>query len=370
MSKRKNLIVLLIVLIAMLAAYCGISAYSDYAAQKKEEREQEESEQNRIWITNFDEVKEISYDNGTAQLSFVKEDDEWKYKELTDFPLTQSYLTKIEDTVSHLEASRRLEGGDELKDYGLDEPQATVTVTDDAGNTVTLEIGDSVNSEYYLLVEGEDVPYTVASTLYSNIQYDLYDMIEMEEFPDLSEDNILAVEVSNETGSYVLEKREVETATAADATAADAAAEPDENQEETSEEETEAEPEYEWYLSQDGKRSKVENESMMDDLLDDLENLAFEECENYKGSEEELKNAGLSKSETTFTVIYIDEDGEEAHFTVLIGEKKPSEEEGGDTKLYYARFDDSKAINLMKEDLVMSITGSEADDYLESEETE
>lgn len=366
MSKRKNLIVLLIVLIAMLAAYCGISAYSDYAAQKKEEREQEESEQNRIWITNFDEVKEISYDNGTAQLSFVKEDDEWKYKELTDFPLTQSYLTKIEDTVSHLEASRRLEGGDELKDYGLDEPQATVTVTDDAGNTVTLEIGDSVNSEYYLLVEGEDVPYTVASTLYSNIQYDLYDMIEMEEFPDLSEDNILAVEVSNETGNYVLEKREVETATAADATAA----EPDENQEETSEEETEAEPEYEWYLSQDGKRSKVENESMMDDLLDDLENLAFEECENYKGSEEELKNAGLSKSETTFTVIYIDEDGEEAHFTVLIGEKKPSEEEGGDTKLYYARFDDSKAINLMKEDLVMSITGSEADDYLESEETE
>lgn len=391
MSKRKNLVVLLIVFVAVLAAYFGISAYSDYAAQKKEEREQEESEANRIWITNFDEVKEISYDNGTTQLSFVKEEDEWKYKDAEDFPLAQSYLTALEDTVSHLEASRKLEGGDELESYGLDEPQATVTVTDAEGEKVTLEIGDSVNSEYYLLVEGEETPYTVSSTLYNNIQYELYDMIEMEEFPDVSEENILSVEVTNESGSYMLEKLEAGIATAADATMADATPasavdseedleeqtessqtgkETKENSEQETEEEQETEadeePEYEWYLNENGKRSKIENESLCETLLSDLSALSFENCENYKASDEELKEMGLSEPKTSFTVKYEDEDGNEAEFTVFVGNLKEDDEDSS-TTLYYARLSDSKSVNTLKETVVSDITGNKASDYLEED---
>lgn len=356
MSKKKNLIVLLVVFVALAGIYLGVATYSDYAAQKKEEKEQAESEENRIWITDLDEVKEISYDNGTANLSFIKEDGEWKYKDAEDFPLVQSYLTALEETVSHLEASRKLEGGDELEAYGLSEPQASVTVTDAEGNETTLEIGDSVDSEYYLAVKGEEIPYTVGSSLYSEIQYDLYDMIEMEEFPDLSEETILSVEVKNEDGSYVLEK--TEAATPADATNGDA------EEETESETESEAETTYEWYLEENGKRSKVVNESLCNTLLNDLYSLSFQSCDNYKGSEEELEEAGLNEETTSFTVRYQDEDGEEAEFTVIVGNKKEAEEDESSSE-YYARMSDSEAINTLSETVVEDITGNQVSEYLE-----
>ena len=352
MSKKKNLIALLVVLAALAAVYFGVTAYSDYAAQKKEKQEQAESEENRIWVTDLDQVKEISYDNGTAQLAFVKEDEKWKYKEAEDFPLEQSYLTSLEETVSHLEATRRLEGGDELEAYGLSEPQATVTVTDGAGNKTTLNIGNSVNSEYYLLVEGEEVPYTVGSSLYNEIQNDLYDMIEMEEFPDLTEENILSVEIKNESGNYMLEKAEAAAATPSDATAEDA----------ENESENETEKEYEWYVKTEGKKTKISDESLCDTLLSNLYGLTFERCENYKGNETELKESGLDKEKTSFTVIYTDEEGKTAEYTVIVGNKKNVEEEADSG--YYARLSTSEAINILSETAVENITGHKADEFL------
>lgn len=352
MSKKKNLIVLLAVLAALAAVYFGVTAYSDYTAQKKEEQEQAESEENRIWVTDLDEVKEISYDNGTAQLAFVKEDENWKYKEAEDFPLEQSYLTSLEETVSHLEATRRLEGGDELEAYGLTEPQATVTVTDEAGKKTTLHIGNSVNSEYYLLVEGEEIPYTVGSSLYNEIQNDLYDMIEMEEFPDLTEENIVSVEIQNESGNYTLEKEEAAKATPSEATAADT-----ENETEDA-----TEKEYEWYVKNGGKSTKIVNESLCDTLLSNLYGLTFERCENYKGNEAELKEAGLDKEKTSFTVTYTDEEGKQAEYTVMVGNKMTAEEEAASE--YYARLSTSEAINILSETAVENITGHKAEEFL------
>ena len=392
MSKKKNLMVLLIVFAALIAVYAAVSAYSDYAQKKQEEQEAAESEAERIWVTDIEEVKEISYDNGTDSLAFVKEDDEWKYKDAEDFPLVQSYLTALEETASHLEASRKLEGGDELEAYGLAEPAATVTVTDSSGNEITLGIGNSVDDEYYLAVDGEDIPYTVSSTLYNQIQYSLYDMVQIEEFPDLSEDTLVSVEVTNESGTYTLERLEVGTATLADATGADAtaadatgadAAEDSQGQTETdtqayseteddskeqaqTEEETEEEETYAWYLNETGKRFEIENESLCSTLLNDLYTLSFESCENYKGDETQLEKAGLSESDVSFTVTYLDDDGEEAEFTVIVGNQKEQDEDDTSTStVFYARLSDSAAINTLSDTVVEDITGSQADDYLE-----
>lgn len=352
MSKKKNLITLLAVLAVLAAAYFGVTAYSDYASQKKEEKAQAESEENRIWITDLDEVKEISYDNGNEKLTFIKEDEEWKYQEAEDFPLEQSYLTALEETVSHLEATRKLEGGDELEAYGLEEPQATVEVTDEEGNKTILNIGNSVESEYYLLKEGEEIPYTIGSSLYNEIQNDLYDMIQIEEIPDVTEENILSVEIKNETDHYLLEKTEITSASSADATQENA--------------EDEMEKEYEWYLKEDDKKTKISNESLCDTLLSNLYGLSFESCENYKGDETQLKEAGLDEEKISFTVKYEEEDGKQAEYTVIVGKKKTSEGDG--TSGYYGRLSTSKAINILNETVVENITGHKVNEFLNSTE--
>lgn len=344
MSKKKNLITLFVVLAVLAAAYFGVTAYSDYASQKKEEQEQAESEENRIWITDLDEVKEISYDNGNEKLAFIKKDGEWKYKEAEDFPLEQTYLTTLEETVSHLEATRKLEGGDELEAYGLEQPQATVTVSDEEGNKTTLNIGNSVESEYYIFKEGEEIPYTIGASLYNEIQNNLYDMIQIEEFPDLTEENILSVEIKNGMENYILEKEEVTSASAADATAED------------------AQKEYEWYLKMGDKRTKISEESLCDTVLNNLYGLAFESCEHYQGDETQLKETGLDKEEIAFTVKYTEEDEKQAEYTVIVGKKKTSEEDG--TSGYYGRLSDSKAINILNETAVENITGHKADEFL------
>ena len=129
-KKRNPLLILLLVLAVLLVVYAGVVVIG----KNQEKSKQKEEEAKKIYVTDLGKLSEIQFDVGNGEIQLVKEDGTWYDKNDKDFPLAQSYPKKMEKTFRKLEADRKLEDGDSLEAYGLEDPAYTVVLTDQDGN--------------------------------------------------------------------------------------------------------------------------------------------------------------------------------------------------------------------------------------------
>lgn len=137
MKNKKAVPILIAVLAVLLVVYFGLQSWN-----KKQEEEEESGESILVTELDADTITAVSYNVGNGELAFEKQDDTWYYAEDKDFPLDQSYLQNIVDGMCAITADRKLEDGDALADYGLEEPAYTVQLTDSEGNTTQIGFGD------------------------------------------------------------------------------------------------------------------------------------------------------------------------------------------------------------------------------------
>lgn len=194
MTNKKAVPILIAVLAVLLIVYFGLQSWN------KKQEEAEESEES-IPVTELepDMITAVSYDMGNGELAFEKQDDTWYYTEDKDFPLDQSYLKNIVEGMCAITADRKLEDGDTLADYGLEEPAYTVQLTDNDGNTTQIGFGDLTGDDYYVNVNGSGQVYTVVSTVLDDLQYTLDEMAQLDEYPSIGSGN-LKKEVITENG--------------------------------------------------------------------------------------------------------------------------------------------------------------------------
>lgn len=194
MKNKKAVPILIAVLAVLLVVYFGLQSWN-----KKQEEEEESGESILVTELDADTITAVSYNVGNGELAFEKQDDTWYYAEDKDFPLDQSYLQNIVDGMCAITADRKLEDGDALADYGLEEPAYTVQLTDSEGNTTQIGFGDLTGDNYYVNVNGSDQVYTVASTTLDDLQYTLDEMAQLDEYPSIGSGN-LKKEVITENG--------------------------------------------------------------------------------------------------------------------------------------------------------------------------
>ena len=194
MKNKKAVPILIAVLAVLLVVYFGLQSWN-----KKQEEEEESGESILVTELDADTITAVSYNVGNGELAFEKQDDTWYYAEDKDFPLDQSYLQNIVDGMCAITADRKLEDGDALADYGLEEPAYTVQLTDSEGNTTQIGFGDLTGDNYYVNVNGSDQVYTVASTALDDLQYTLDEMAQLDEYPSIGNGN-LKKEVITENG--------------------------------------------------------------------------------------------------------------------------------------------------------------------------
>lgn len=144
--------------------------------------------------------RELSYFNGTATLSFaLDEDGNWYWKDDADFPLDQSYLTKMVNTLSALKPQQTITEGDTLEAYGLAEPGRTLTAIAGNGMTTTLALGNTTTDgdSYYMLMNGAQTPvYIISDELAREMDVSIYDMCVLPELSLPSEDQLTSVNIS------------------------------------------------------------------------------------------------------------------------------------------------------------------------------
>jgi hypothetical protein len=272
------------------------------------------------------EPTSFSYENSSGSFHFAKSDDTWTAEESKGCEVKQSTVSEFLDTLKQLPVSRELIQPDDLADYGLDAPEAKVTLTQ--GNTTqTLSFSEKQDTVYLSL--GDESTVYVLSEMPSQLDNTMLDWLDTPVMPYVKTENITALSAKG----YTLERlTEAKTNSSSDS---------------DSEEETAAA----WRITTpSGASQTIEESDALSDLLTSLSNLYFADCVDFGVTEsEQLAAYGLSQPAGTFTLSYTDADTKESgSYTLSLG----STAADGST---YVKLADSSYISLLSSDLTETL---------------
>ena len=296
MKKYKSLVILLTVLVVLVVAYV-------VTGQLKKKSAEKENEQKQIAVLDMSDITSIQYTNGTNTMSFIKEGGTWYSESDKEFPLQQSSLKTMAETFGTLSANRELTDGDTLADYGLEEPQYTITLKDADGEQQNIYTGNAAGEDYYMTVGDKEKIYTVDYSVVNAMNFDLDSMLQKDTFPSIGADNIKKVTITKvgETTEY-----------------------------------------------------DADNSDQSDDITaigGGLGAAYFVDCVDYSVQADELAQYGLDEAQrTTVTVVYTDSDDKEQTFILYVGGRDESD------AYNYVQMDGSKMVNTMTKETVNSIT--------------
>lgn len=295
MKKNKTLLILLGVLIVLLAAYFALKAWNRQQAEKDEESD-------AVVVTQIDpaEIKAISYDMGDGERAFEKRDGTWIYTPDADFPLDQSVPETIAEDMGQLKADRELVDGDELADYGLEEPDYTVTLTEADGTVTEIKFGNTVDDYYYVSLDDSGTVYTVPSSAADNLSQSLNDMAQFDVYPSIGSGNLKKVVITSGETSTVYDS---------------------------------------------------ENEEQSEDIsaiAGGLGTVALSEAADYSVADADRGNYGLDNASRTTVEVTYTEDNEDKTMTLYIGG-----EDGDGSR--YVMIDDSRIVYLISDEICGNI---------------
>ena len=295
MKKNKTLLILLGFLIILLAAYFALKAWNRQQAEKDEESD-------AVVVTQIDpaEIKAISYDMGDGERAFEKRDGTWIYTPDADFPLDQSVPETIAEDMGQLKADRELVDGDELADYGLEEPDYTVTLTEADGTVTEIKFGNTVDDYYYVSLDDSGTVYTVPSSAADNLSQSLNDMAQFDDYPSIGSGNLKKVVITSGETSTVYDS---------------------------------------------------ENEEQSEDIsaiAGGLGTVALSEAADYSVADADRGNYGLDNASRTTVEVTYTEDNEDKTMTLYIGG-----EDGDGSR--YVMIDDSRIVYLISDEICGNI---------------
>lgn len=269
-KKSVNLITAVGVLVVLSGAYVGVKAY--VAKQEAADTESAEEENPEIISIASADVKSIKFVIDKKEVTFEKEGDSWVKSDETDFPVDQDKIDTLVSSMNSIKAERTLENVEDASEYELDQPENTITVTTEDGETTVIRLGmenDSTSQEYIDLNEDSSTVYVVSNSTFSSFKGTLYDFAKSGVFPTVDSSTVSKVSVEGKDSSYVVEK--------------------DENNF--------------WNITDDGETEKADS-AKATSLASALSSMAYASYVNYNCAEDELSQYGLDKPYAEITVDY------------------------------------------------------------------
>ena len=324
----RGLVIAAVVLLAVLAA---VLLFKRHSAEKQ--AEEEAAQKSASAITEDHGYTSLTYTNSTATLSFTQDEDgSWIWADDPEFPLDDSTITYIIQTLQSLKPQQTITDGDTLEAYGLDQPSATLTATDaETGETLKLTFGKATTdgTSYYMLMNDAESPvYIVSDTLYNYLSTPIYDMCVLPELPVLTEETLNSLTIQGAVETTLTAAHNESTST-----------------DKTDGEDGEETSSVTWTS---GETDVTDNETLQS-LLDELSTLSFTKCADYKPSDEAVELCGFGSPTAVLTASYVTDSGTEGTLTLTLGAKSVD----GDS--YYARMDDDTTIYLLSASAVSAL---------------
>lgn len=176
-KQQRQLFVLVGVLVVLLCAFLGLKQYNKAQADKPVE----EDEKILVIDAAAEDVTQLAYDYEGENCAFEKEEDTWYAAQDHSLNIKQTRVTSMVNGIAPLEASQVIENVTDLAQYGLTEPQKTITV-ETAAKSYILYVGDKndLTSSYYVCFPSTSTVYVVSATDINRFNYGLDELIEEE----------------------------------------------------------------------------------------------------------------------------------------------------------------------------------------------
>jgi hypothetical protein len=267
MRKATKLYVLLGVLLVVCVAAFAVSHY-------EEKKEQIKNTGDEILAIPTDSVTALSWTNSSGTFSFTK-GESWTYDDDAAFPVDEEKINELLSLFESFSAAFTIDDVEDYSQYGLDEPECTISIT--AGEeTYTIELGSIsvMDDERYISV-GDGRAYLVAHDPLEDYDAVLSDVVLNDDVPEFD-----TTEKITFTGSenYTIERSEdIKSLCAEDV-----------------------------YFAE----SKPLDTENVDELVETLQGLILNSYVTYNVTDEELATYGLNEPELTISIDYSSTDDE------------------------------------------------------------
>lgn len=176
-KQQRQLFVLVGVLVVLFCAFLGLKQYNKAQADKPVEEDE------KIFVIDAaeEDVTQLAYDYEGEECAFEKEEDTWYAAQDHSLNIKQTRITSMVNGIAPLEASQVIENVTDLAQYGLTEPQKTITV-ETAAKSYILYVGDKndLTSSYYVCFPSTSTVYVVSATDINRFNYGLDELVEEE----------------------------------------------------------------------------------------------------------------------------------------------------------------------------------------------
>lgn len=283
MKRYKRILILLAALVVICAAAFAVTRYEE----KKENIAQtdevilslDSSEATKLSWTYGDNEPLAFHKNGAGTATATDADADgrvWVYDDDETFPVDADKVADLIDNFSSLAAAFVIEDVEDYSQYGLDEPECTISVTV-GGTDYEIKLGaySTMDEERYASI-GDGRVYLLASDPMDSFDLELSDMIENDELPSF--DVVSSIEVSGRD-DYTAEYSETNSVTYSD----------DDK-----------------YFVTDGEDTLALDTEKVEAYLEAVSSLSLEKYAAYNAGSEELSGYGLDNPELTVTVDYSD----------------------------------------------------------------
>ena len=319
-KKTVKLVSAVVVLGVLCAAYEGVNFY----VTSQEEKETEENDTSVDLVSlEADDITAVSFTADQNEVEFDKKDDSWTEKSDANFPVNQDTVDSAVKGVASLTADQEISDVEDMRQYDLDNPQNTITLTTADGDT-SLQIGmESSNNQYYVKKEDDDKNvYLVSSSSIEPFMGTLYDFAESGTFPSVTSATITDVKVDKENG-YEL---------------------------------TQDADNLFWNVS-DGKTTEKADTTKAGTVTSAIGSLAYDKFVDYNCTDD--SKYGFDDPYAVITVKYTEDEQEtqtvEKTLTIYVGD------ETGDDR--YVKVDDSKEVYTITKDSLTDILDSTMSDF-------
>ena len=338
-KKSVNLITAVGVLVVLSGAYVGVKAY--VAKQEAADTESAEEENPEIISIASADVKSIKFVIDKKEVTFEKDGDSWVKSDETGFPVDQDKIDTLVSSLNSIKAERTLENVEDASEYELDQPDNTITVTTEDGETTVIQLGmenDSTSQEYIDLNKDSSTVYVVSNSTFSSFEGTLYDFAKSGVFPTVDSSTVSKISVDGKDSSYVVEK--------------------DENNF--------------WNITGDGETEKADS-AKATSLASTLSSVAYASYVNYNCAEDELSQYGLDKPYAEITVDYqeeVEKESTDDENEAENGDEEVSETSGDENQADENADSETDGSESLDEDADSETNGSESPDEDEDSETD
>ena len=158
-----RILIMLLVLAVAIGAYAGIRHYNS-----THDKSSDGADKTEIYSVDADKITQMKYTLGGVVYTFDRADSksDWTYSEDTSLSLDQDTVDSMASTAAFVSTKKVVQDNlDNSSEYGFDSPTFTLTITlsDGSAKTVTVGSENSVTSEYYAYVDGDNRIFTIDS---------------------------------------------------------------------------------------------------------------------------------------------------------------------------------------------------------------